>query len=438
VFVIEGVHVDHVSDRTETLSDAAGPKSPYADDVTSDPAFRLFGFPVRIRRGFLLFMLLVVALNGTSFGLWLALSLAVFTLLHELGHAFAARATGARAEISLDFMAGYAAFVPTRTLTGLERAGISFAGPAIQIAIGTVMFFVVNGGFSWPTSDEHLQWAVLWSGPVIGLLNLIPILPFDGGNILEQLISFFAPQRARPIMIGITLTVVAGGIVYAIANPALRPFIVFMLVPLLTVVQMSNARRSANDLGQSQQALSRAEARAWATGEVIGFPPGTAPSPWFRAYQQLSQGNPDVARHILVDDLATTRNAPHLHWYPPDAAPLEALHSLLFLLHDPLPSPTSDSSPLSHLALADVLLRLGVHERAGHLAADAYRELREPAMALQVARAAAALGDHPTAMAWLRATAAMLPTPIFTSAVQTAREFDGLRATAEFAELTRR
>ena len=96
--------------------------------------FRLLGFPVHIRAGFITFMVLIVLLYGSEFGLWLAGALFVFTLIHELGHALAARATGAEAEISLNFLAGYASYRPTRPISRLERAGISFAGPAVQIS----------------------------------------------------------------------------------------------------------------------------------------------------------------------------------------------------------------------------------------------------------------------------------------------------------------
>ena len=62
--------------------------------MSSQPAFRLFGFPVHVRPGFYMFMVLVVFVNGPDLGLWLAGFIAVLTLIHELGHAFAARATG--------------------------------------------------------------------------------------------------------------------------------------------------------------------------------------------------------------------------------------------------------------------------------------------------------------------------------------------------------
>ena len=120
---------------------------------------RIFGFPVQIRPGFALFMLLIIVINGVPMGPWLAGSVAGFTLLHELGHAFAARRTGATAQISLDFLAGYASFTPTRDLQRWERAGISLAGPFIQIATGCVVLlaFGVN-----PLSHDQFA-ADYWS-----------------------------------------------------------------------------------------------------------------------------------------------------------------------------------------------------------------------------------------------------------------------------------
>ena len=62
--------------------------------------FRLLGFDVHVRTGFLIFLGLIVFLYQDQFGLWLAGGIAVFTLLHELGHAIAARSAGAEAAIS--------------------------------------------------------------------------------------------------------------------------------------------------------------------------------------------------------------------------------------------------------------------------------------------------------------------------------------------------
>jgi Zn-dependent protease len=105
---------------------------------------RILGFPVQIRPGFVLFMLLIVVVNGQPMGFWLAGSVTVFTLAHELGHAVAARRTGATASISLDFLAGYASYAPSRPLTRGERATIAIAGPAVQIVLGIVVLLAMG------------------------------------------------------------------------------------------------------------------------------------------------------------------------------------------------------------------------------------------------------------------------------------------------------
>ena len=62
---------------------------------------RVLGFPVTVHPGFVGFMALLAVLNARDprFGAVLAGSFAVFTLVHELGHALAARRFGANAAI---------------------------------------------------------------------------------------------------------------------------------------------------------------------------------------------------------------------------------------------------------------------------------------------------------------------------------------------------
>ena len=382
-------------------------------------AFRLFGFPVHVRPGFLMFMVLVVFLNGPAFGLALALFMAAFTLLHELGHAFAARATGARAEIALDFLAGYASFVPTRPLRPWERVGISFAGPATQIIAGTLVYVAVGGRGLLP-ENEPLQTGAWWAGPVIGLFNLIPILPFDGGHIVQVGIEAITPRHARSVMYALTIGIASGAIVYMMMDPRLRPLVFFLAIPLVSVAQMIAADREHDRRAGAAEAASRAEALAWATGDVGSFPPGRLPSPWFRAWQQLQSGQPEVARDVVLADL--TDPAP-VDWWPPDAAPVTALREVVAVLPRPLPQ----GRPFSSFVLSGVLLRVGAHHDAGTYAAAAYQLHRTPMLAVNVARAAAALGDRATALAWL-ATAARDANPVsLRLAVEQAPELAALR-----------
>lgn len=394
---------------------------------SSAAVFRVFGFPVHVRSGFLLFLGLVVFLQGAEFGVPFAVFVALFTLVHELGHAFAARATGAEAEISLDFMAGYAAFVPTRPLTRLERAGISFAGPGVQIALGGVAYLAVRGGFGLPDTGRPIELALFWAGPAIGVFNLLPVLPFDGGAIAQVLVEVVAPRRARQVMQWFTVAVAAGAIVWTVIDPDLTRYLVFALIPLVsTASSMGGDRRLRRD-ADTRTTLARAEAMAWASG-IVEFPRGKRPSPWFRASLALRQGDADGARRILLDDLADQRM---VDWWPPDAAPIEQLRPLVALLPRPLPSGRAYSS----YVLVGVLLRVGGYGEAAHYGAAVYTERRSAMTAVQVARAAAALGERDTALNWLRAARAHTDTETLRTTVEGSAELAPLRGDPDLQAL---
>lgn len=371
-----------------------------------------------------MFMILVVVAQGPHLGIPFAIFLAVFTLIHELGHAFAARNTGARAQIALDFMAGYAAYTPVRELTRGERALISVAGPGVQILIGGITYVAVRGGFDPPEAGNAVQLAVFWAGPAIGALNLIPVLPFDGGHLAEIGVELVAPKQAHRIMQWFTIGLTVAAIVVMALQPELFRWVFFALIPLLSVIASMNSEKTRQRKVDQQQALSRAEALAWATG-VVDFPKGSVPSPWFRAWQQLQAGDRNSALHVLLLDLADTEP---VNWWPPDAAPEAALLQVLEVLPSPMPTGRAYSS----YVLSGVLLRVGRHDEAAHYAAAAYGTTRVPMLAVHVARAAAALGHRTTALTWLR-TAAQSSPELVADAVANAKEFDPFRNDPEFA-----
>lgn len=395
-------------------------------------AFRLFGFPVHVGAGFWMFMVLIAVTNssegglGTEGAIIFAGLIALFTLIHELGHAVAARATGAKAEITLAFMAGYASFLPSRKLSRWERVGISFAGPAVQIVAGTALYLALGGPVEWPIRGlTPAQFSALWAGPGIGLFNLIPILPFDGGTILEQAVDAVSPQHSRRFMIVFTIVASVSAMIYMSTQPGLRGLIIFMAIPLLSVAQIVSAEKAREKHANGQESLARAEALAWATGDVSRFSGGHVPSPWFRAHQQLRHGHPEVARQLLLADLSDPNP---VNWWPPDAAPLRALEELVALLPRPLPHGRS----FSDFVVSAILLRLGEYQQAALYAAASYNNGRPAMLAVHVARAAAALGDSDTAVAWLRSAATTAPPETLQAAIEAAPEFERLRAEPQF------
>lgn len=401
--------------------------------------FSLFGFPVHVRGGFLLFTILIIAINPMPFGAWLAVFVGLFTLIHELGHAFAARATGARAEIALDLFYGYAAFVPSRPLKGWERAGISFAGPATQLvtSVAALVAMGVNPLDRHSFTRDDVTVALWWAGPMIALFNLIPVLPFDGGHIVLVGLQRVFGTRARRIMVVASVVLTAVGVVALALSHRYRSLAVFAALPLITQLQMLNtpkiATRGQPSLagGDHLSQLAAGEQYAWTDDDTSHLLDGQVPSPWFVAHRHLRAGHPELARDVLLADFAAQRDP---SWWPPDAAAERDLEALVGLLPRPLPT----GSPYSEYVLSGILLRLGEYPEAAHYAAAAYGRRPAPSLAINVARAGAALGERSTALAWLR-TARNSTANVATlqATVEQADEFDQLRHDAEFERLLR-
>ncbi len=362
MLVVEAVDVRH------TVGKSTGAAAVLPGEArTLVKVFRLLGFPVHVRPGFVVFMALIVFLYGNEFGLWLAGSLAVLTLIHELGHAVAARSTGAEAEISLDFLAGYASFTPSRPLTRWERAGISFAGPAIQILVASVVLVALGSSPLEPDSwgDSPAAAAIWWAGIAIGLLNLVPVLPLDGGHIVLTALDRLLPGRAVRPMLYYSIVATAAFAVLSFTNDRFRGFGILVAFLLISQLQM---------LGSARRAVS----------------------PWEAALAAAESGRERKATRILRASLSH----PNQRAVPP-SRPLtrDEAERLVSLLPHPFPR----GNPSAEYGLALLLVQLGRFEDAANYAAESYAEHPTAPTAVIISRAAAALADVPTAVGWLQA-----------------------------------
>ncbi|MFM8857399.1 MAG: metalloprotease [Actinomycetota bacterium] len=371
---------------------------------------RVFGFPVKVRAGFGIFMLLIIALNGLELGLWLAGSIAVFTLAHELGHALAARRTGSEASISLDFMAGYASFVPTRPLSRRERALISAAGPMTQITLGLLVLIVigVNPFDHQQFAAGYATLAIWWAGPIIGVFNLIPVLPLDGGNIASEAIDYFVPGRGRSLMGALSIPLTAGAFAFMVLDPNLRPMAAFAGLLLVLQVQIRAAERAADRVAfpPSRHPAAVAEDLSWRTGRAhIPHDPFVL-SPWWEAHTLAVTGNPAPGVPVLAD-LRNT-DAEQKVWWPPVAASVEQLEAVVSALPRPLPLPTTTTPSRSALSLLDVLRRTEHFDDAITYGTSLYSVQPSADVAIELARCLVHVDQPDLAVEWL-STAARQP-----------------------------
>ncbi|MDJ0770452.1 MAG: hypothetical protein QNJ12_16775 [Ilumatobacter sp.] len=397
--------------------------------------FRLLGFDVRVRTGFIIFLVLIVAIYPGDFGLWLAGSLAGFTLLHELGHAVAARRAGAEASISLDFLAGYTSFKPTRPITRASRALISVAGPATQIGISCAVLAAmgVNPLSLDSVSETDASAAIWWAGPAIGALNLIPVLPLDGGHLAQTGLETFFKERAFRVMAIASLVITAGGgaLLMVTGRGRFSIFLFFLLFNQVQLVQLSSPRRTASHpLVRSADA----ETAAWETGRPGMLEPGQRISPWYEAHRAVIVGDRAHAAAVIIEDLAPD-NEPR--WALPSAASAAQLRAIVDALPDELPVGNAYSARV----LADVLLATGDARRAGEYAAAAFGQHRASPFAGTVARASASLGEFDNAVQWLGAATSTASTepPNYAAALAVtmdrAPEFEAIRSRPEFQRL---
>ena len=164
--------------------------------------FRLFGFPVRIEYSFLL---VVGVLGYTSFVqldrvVAFAVIAVVAVLIHELGHAFAARSQGTLGTptISLAGMAGLTSYRLSDEPSRLQSVFISAAGPAVGVVAGVLVLALRRADLFDDTGLVHASFDIAlfttfgWSA-----FNLLPIVPLDGGHIMADLLPGTPTTRRR-------------------------------------------------------------------------------------------------------------------------------------------------------------------------------------------------------------------------------------------------
>jgi Zn-dependent protease len=165
--------------------------------------FHLGKIPVRVLPSF---FLVTLFLNLTSSpGALVAWTSVVFVsvILHELGHASMGLAFGLEPRIDLHGMGGTTSWTAARPLRTWQRVAISLAGPLAGFLVGGVVVAARRAG-AIPTTDtaDLVYGQLLFVNFGWGVLNLLPMLPLDGGNVLALVLGAATKGRGeRPARI---------------------------------------------------------------------------------------------------------------------------------------------------------------------------------------------------------------------------------------------
>jgi len=147
----------------------------------------LFTFPTHVNYMFLgMAMMLSVSDAGMArfFTFVLLVVFGIFT--HELGHAIVARKTGhSGVRIQLHALGGTTFFSGGQRKA--QRVAVTIAGPAVGIAVG--LFLMELARIAPSFRDSFLYHDMLFVTMGWSLLNLLPILPLDGGVLMAAAVK---------------------------------------------------------------------------------------------------------------------------------------------------------------------------------------------------------------------------------------------------------
>lgn len=222
----------------------------------SGVSFTLFGFPVRVQASFFLVVVVLGLFPGATVAtvaIWTAVA-AISILWHELGHAFAARRLGSQPTIDLYSFGGLTHWQPSADASRWHLISVALAGPVAGMCLGGIVAAaaLAAGGFG-SGNVRFFVVVVLWINLGWGLVNLLPVLPLDGGHVLAELLPGTREQRWRRASIVSIVTGVGAAIALVIADYSFAA-IVFGWAVFTNVAAIRAPARAAADERRADEA----------------------------------------------------------------------------------------------------------------------------------------------------------------------------------------
>ena len=151
--------------------------------------FRISRIPIRLDPSFVLLGAVLLGNELIQRGLAgaigaISLTIVVFgsVLLHELGHALAARAFGIPTRSITLYPFGGVAALQVDAERPREELRIALAGPAVNLVLGVLGLFAWRAGLPGAGQFTLINFGM-------GIFNLLPAYPMDGGRVLRAWLS---------------------------------------------------------------------------------------------------------------------------------------------------------------------------------------------------------------------------------------------------------
>ena len=178
---------------------------------------RIKGIPVRIHPSWFVILILFAwtakvqisdsvevplpFLFSWALGLITSLLLFVSVLLHELGHSFVALHEGVKVRSITLFLLGGVARVEKECSTAMGSLRVAIAGPLVSFCLAAICLGSVQSANEFSPLLANLFGQIGSLNLVLGLFNLLPGLPLDGGVILKALVWQFTGSQRKGLQV---------------------------------------------------------------------------------------------------------------------------------------------------------------------------------------------------------------------------------------------
>ncbi|MEL7496964.1 MAG: site-2 protease family protein [Planctomycetota bacterium] len=125
----------------------------------------------------------------------------ICVLMHEYGHALAARHLGIRTRDIIITPIGGLARLERMPRNPFHELYVTIAGPMVNLVLALLVFLLIASlGVNWMPPEEapiKEQWLpiVMWLNLALFVFNLVPAFPMDGGRILRSMLAFVFPYE---------------------------------------------------------------------------------------------------------------------------------------------------------------------------------------------------------------------------------------------------
>lgn len=254
----EALHKDQISESLE-----------YADDATHDSIWRFFSkwsmpagtpFGIETRIHILNILWLGMILYDSEINYYfypkpiVCISVVLALMSHEMCHAIVARLLGHSVRgIVLMLPLGALALIQLKSDKPLDRIAITLSGPLINLLTALAMYLLLHHSGSTYSFHENSLFRTLYIVSLaIGIFNLVPLYPMDGGRILKDLLLLCKAGNKVTDTTTLVVSIISFIImvVFSIKESAVIFFIIALIMITIAVLELGLIGRNADCKGK--------------------------------------------------------------------------------------------------------------------------------------------------------------------------------------------